>query len=266
MPEFTRDKPLLIDISLPSGSVNVLVEERDSVNVVVTPLGHSRQDREAAEATAVILDNDKLTIEPPKGGSYLRTSVQLNIEVQAPIDSDIRVAVASATVACKGRYKHVVIKSASGDIEIDEATGNARIQTSNGDARINKVGGKLNVKTASGNVTANDVVGVTTLSSASGNIEIADARTDVRSKSASGGLRIRAAHGGSISARSSSGEIFIGVVPDTGVWIDLDSVSGNISNDLETSESQTEAADLKIQVRTTSSDIAILRVSEKTTA
>ena len=41
MPEFNRSTPLLLKISLPTGSVNILAEDRDTVNVTVTPLGDS---------------------------------------------------------------------------------------------------------------------------------------------------------------------------------------------------------------------------------
>ena len=266
MPEFTRSTPLSINISLPTGSVDVVAEERDNVNVTVTPYGSSRQDREAAEATKVVLNRDELTIEAPKGTGYLRSTVQLKIEVQAPIDSDIQVSVASATIKCRGRYGVAVIKTASGDAEIEDATGNVKVQTASGNVRINNVGGKLTAKTASGDITANDVAGAVNLRSASGDVTIAEAHADVRSKSASGALEIGVAHSGTISANSASGEVTVGVVPNTAVWLDLDSQSGSINSDLDTSGSQPDSVDLTIQARTASGDIEILRAREKTTA
>ncbi len=266
MPEFNRTEPLLVNISLPTGSVDVVAEERDNVNVTVTPYGSSRQDREAAEATKVIFNGDELRIEAPKGTSYLRSSVQLKIEVQAPIDSDVQVSVASATISCKGRYKTVVIKTASGDAEIGDATGNVKVQTASGDVRLGDIGGKFSAKTASGDITAKDVVGAATLRSASGDIAIAEAHSDVRSKSASGALEIGVAHNGTISANSASGEVTVGVVPNAGVWLDLDSRSGSINSDLDTSRSQPESVDLTIQARTASGDIEIIRARERTKA
>ncbi len=266
MPEFARTTPLSIKISLPSGSVDVVAEERDNVNVSVTPLGSSRQDREAAEATSVILNGDELTIEPPKGNSYLRSSVQLKIEVQTPIDSDIRVSVASATVNCTGRYRNAIVNSASGNFEVSDATGDVKIQTASGDGRIADVGGQLRLKTASGDFSAGVVKGSARLRTASGDIDIADTYGDVQSKSASGDLKIGTAHRGVISANSASGEVSVGVIPNTGVWLDLDSKSGNVSSDLDSSGDQSESADLTIQVRTMSGDIDIVRTRENSTA
>ena len=262
MPEFTRKTPLSIKISLPSGSVDVVAEERDTVNVSVTPLGSSRQDREAAEATSVILTGDELKIEPPKGNSYLRSSVKLKIKVQTPLDSDIRISVASATVKCTGRYGAVVVYSASGDMELENTTGDVRIQIASGDASIAEVGGQLRLKTASGKFSAGGVRGSARLRTASGNIDIAEAHADVQSKSASGDLKLGIAHRGVISANSASGKVSVGVVPDTGVRLDLDSKSGSVSSDLDSSGDHSDSADLTIRARTTSGDIEIVRAHE----
>ncbi len=262
MPEFNRSTPLLLKISLPTGSVNILAEDRDTVNVTVTPLGDSREDREAAEATDIHLDGDELTIEAPKGTGYLRRNARLKFEVQAPIDSSLRIGVASASVRCKGRYRTVSITSASGDVEVDDATGDAKIQTASGDVQIDDVGGKLIVKTASGKITAKNVVGTTIIRTVSGDIEIASVQTDLRLKSASGGLKVGSAHSGEIRVKSASGEIAVGVVPDTRVWLDLDSSSGEITSHIDESERQPESVELTIQIRTVSGDIDILRARE----
>ena len=266
MPEFARAKPLSIKISLPSGSVDVVAEERDNVNVSVTPLGSSRQDRDAAEATSVFLNGDELTIEPPKGNSYLRSSVQLKIEVQTPIDSDIRVSVASATVKCTGRYGNATVNSTSGDLEIGDAIGNVRIQTASANTRINDVGSDLRLKSASGDFHVGVVKGSARLRTASGDIEIAEVHADVRSKSSSGNLKIGIAHRGVISANAGSGMVSVGVDPNTGVWLDLDSKSGKVSSDLDSLGDQSRSADLTIQVRTMSGDIDIVRTRENSAA
>lgn len=262
MHEFARTTPLSIKISLPSGSVDVVAEERDTVNVSVIPLGNSRQDRKAAEATSVVLSGDELTIEPPKGNSYLRSSVQLKIEVLTPIDSDIRIGVASATVKCTGRYQNAIVNSTSGNFDVSDATGDVRIQTASADGRIADVGGQLRLKSASGDFSAGVVKGSARLRTASGDIVLAEAHSDVQSKSASGNLKIGVAHRGAITAKSASGKVTVGVVPNTGVWLDLDSKSGSVLSNLDSSGDQSESADLTIQVRTMSGDIDIVRTRE----
>lgn len=265
MPEFFRIKPLLLSISLPAGSIDVLVEERDSVNVDVTPLGSTRQDREAAEGTTVDFGNDELVVAAPEGSTYLRSSSRLKIEVQAPIDSDIRINAASADVTCKGQYGSMNVSSASGNIDLEDATGDAKIQTASGDIKIHDVGGKLNAKSASGDISANVVAGSSTLQTASGEIEIQVAHSDIRAKSASGDLRFGLTRRGVIAANSTSGNVVIGVVPETGVWLELDSKSGHISNKLDSTESQPGSVDLAIKARTTSGDIEIASSRATTT-
>lgn len=259
MHEFARNTPVSIKISLPNGSVDVVAEERDTVNVSVIPFGNSRQDREAAETTSVVLSGDELTIEPPKGNSYLRSSVQLRIEVLTPIDSDIRIGVASATVKCTGRYQNAIVNSTSGNFDISNATGDVRIQTANADGRIADVGGQLRLKSASGDFSAGVVKGSAKLRTASGDIAIAEAQSDVQLKSASGNLKIGVAHSGVITANSSSGKVTVGVVPNTEVWLDLDSKSGRVLSNLDSSGDQSESAILTIRVCTISGDIDIVR-------
>jgi DUF4097 and DUF4098 domain-containing protein YvlB len=262
MPEFPRTTPLLVNISNPIGSVEVVAEERDSVNVTVTPLDSSRQDRESAENTRIDLRSDELVIEAPKGSGYMRQGTRLKIEVQTPTDSDVRIVVASATVKCTGQYRTVNINSASGEVEVENATGNVRLRTSSGDSRINNVGGEFNARTASGELIANDVVGPTVLRTASGHINIASVQTDVRSRSSSGDLRIDSAHTGVITAKSASGKVSVGIVADTRAKLDLDSISGSVMSHIDTPESQPDSVELTVHVRTKSGDIEILRASE----
>jgi DUF4097 and DUF4098 domain-containing protein YvlB len=134
-----------------------------------------------------------------------------------------------------------------------------RIQTANADGRIADVGGQLRLKSASGDFSAGVVKGSAKLRTASGDIAIAEAQSDVQLKSASGNLKIGVAHSGVITANSSSGKVTVGVVPNTEVWLDLDSKSGRVLSNLDSSGDQSKSAGLTIQVRTISGDIDIVR-------
>ncbi len=266
MPEFSTNTPISIVASFASGSINITTEERETVNVVVSPHGDSERSRQAAEAIKVELSGDSLTIEAPENSSWRSREYQLvMIEVQAPSESSALINVASASVKCRGRYSQVHVNSASSAIEIDEVSGDVKIQIASGNTRIVGVGGRLTAKTASGDVTVASVAGRVDTKTASGDIEIGEAGGDVRSKSASGNLRVDAAHGGTISANSASGSVSVGVVPGTGVWLDLKSRSGSISSDLDTTGDPPDTHDLSIQVRTVSGDIDILRTLQKAT-
>jgi DUF4097 and DUF4098 domain-containing protein YvlB len=257
MPEFHRIKPLLVNVSIPSGSVHVFAEERETVDVNVTPLGGSKQDREAAEATLIDLANDELLVEAPKGSSYLRNNVRLKVEIHTPSDSGLKISVASASVRCQGRFQNAAISTASGDVEIDDVAGNAKINSASGDVKINDIGGQLRAKTASGELTVASSGRDATLRTASGDLTIGIAHSDVRSKAASGDLNIATVHQGTIFAESASGDVTVGVVEHASVWLDLNSLSGSINNDLDTSGENPDLQDLSIHAQTKSGDIGI---------
>ncbi|MCH7735415.1 MAG: DUF4097 family beta strand repeat protein, partial [Chloroflexi bacterium] len=118
---------------------------------------------------------------------------------------------------------------------------------------------QLTAQTASGDVTAPRVEGAVTAKTASGDVEIGEAGSDVRANTASGDLRVETASRGTVSSKSASGSVSIGVATGTGVWLDLNTVSGSINNGLDTTATEPESRDLTIQVRTVSGDIDITR-------
>jgi hypothetical protein len=262
MHEFSRSTPVLVNLSLPTGSVDIIAEDSDSISVEVSPVGSSRQDREASENTIVELHGDELRIESPKGTGYMRETVQLQMRVHVPTESSLKIGVASAPVKCIGRFRAVSITSASGDVEVEEASGDVRLRSASGALRIESVSAKFNARTASGNVTANTVVGPSTLRSSSGDMEIASIETDLKSKNASGALKIGSAHTGTIIAQSASGEISVGVKTATALAVNLESVSGRVSNALETSNDGSVPSELTIQARSKSGDIEIVSASD----
>ena len=70
MPEFPANTPISMLASFTSGSINITTEDRETVNVVVSPYGDSERSRLAAEAISVEFDGDSLTIEAPENTSW----------------------------------------------------------------------------------------------------------------------------------------------------------------------------------------------------
>lgn len=262
MHEFSRSTPVLVNLSVPTGSVDIVAEDRELITVEVSPVGSSRQDREAAENTIVELKGDELRIESPKGTGYMRETVQLKMRVHVPSESSLKIGVASSPVKCNGLFRAVSITSASGDVEVGDASGDVRLRSASGALRIDSAGAKFNARTASGDITANRVVGPSTLRSSSGDVEITSIDTDLKSRNASGSLTIGTAHTGAITAQSSSGEISIGVKASSIAKVELESTSGIVSNNLVASAGDDNSTELTIKVRTTSGNIEILSTQE----
>lgn len=248
---------------MPAGRVTVTAEERGSAAVAVTSLGDDERNRSAAESTEVSMDGDTLIIKSRQRPVWWSWRINhVNVDVRVPADSSARIKVASADVTCRGRFSRLVVNSASGDVSIDDVTGDANAIIASGDVNIGNVGGQLNAISASGDITAGKVDGDISIKTASGDIKIDAAGSDIKARSASGNLEVGAISRGNASARSISGRVSFGVTPGTGVWMDLNSLSGHIDSSLEAVEEQPERRDLTIQVYTVSGDVQISRAIE----
>ncbi|MBO03911.1 MAG: hypothetical protein CL731_02710 [Chloroflexi bacterium] len=257
MYEFSRRTPLLLNVTCPSGSVEVFAEERENVEAEVTPMDSSRQDREAADNTSVLLIGDELTIEPPRGSSYLRSSVRLKIKVRIPIDSSAKIDVASAWLKCLGRYRDLNVTTASGEVEAGDVTGSARIRTSSGDTRIGDISGKVTARSSSADISVRTVSGSSTVITSSGKVTIASLGNDLKYKSGSGNLEIGSVSSGVLTGQSSSGDITVGVDRDRSVWLDAKSRTGQIRTDFESSAESQRNAEVVLRLRTASGSIRV---------
>jgi DUF4097 and DUF4098 domain-containing protein YvlB len=259
MAEYPCSGPIFIKASVAEGSLKITTEDRDSVAVDVT----SRHNDTAVEATEVSFNGDTLEIASPQNsGGLFRRDDGIDVIVKAPLDSSARIGVASASVECLGRYEELDVKTASGNVEIQDVTGDVTISSASGRASLGSVGGQLKVRTASGRLEVSDVGGAINAKTASGRMEIGNAGGDVKVKSASGRLEIDSVHRCTVSVKTVSGRVSVGVAPGTGVWLDLDSKSGNIKTGLDTSESPPDHHDLTLEIRTTSGSIDIHRAQQ----
>jgi hypothetical protein len=262
MPEFPTPRPVTAVVKLPVGALAITAEERDTAVVDVEPYDDRPASREAAERTTVDLHGDTLTVSAPDGGWLGRHPASLLVTIHVPLDSRLRLRTASASTACRGRYSSVDVSGAAGHVYLEHVTGDARVKVDSGDVTAGRIDGEFQVSGAAGDVNAQHVGGPVDASVASGSIDIGSADAGVKAKTASGRVRIGAARRGTVKVRTASGDVAVGVRSGTGVWLDLDTISGRTTNDLDmTGGGGGEAGhDLSVEVRTASGDIAISRV------
>ncbi|MBF9135101.1 DUF4097 family beta strand repeat protein [Plantactinospora sp. S1510] len=266
MYEFPRTAPVTVVVELPAGDLEILAEDRESAVVDVQPHDASGPSREQAEQTRVELTGDTLSVIAPHrslGGMFRFRSGGVRVRVRVPLDSTARTRTASADTRCRGRHADLTIESASGDVEIDHATGNATVQTASGDVRVTRVDGRLEVKGASGGLTARQVGGPVKARLASGHVEIADAGDGVEVKTASGDVLLGLTRQGRVRIGTASGDVGVGVRPGTGVWLDLNTISGRTRNglDMAGSGATPNGHQLNLEVRTVSGDIDVHRAA-----
>ncbi|MFC6017310.1 DUF4097 domain-containing protein [Plantactinospora solaniradicis] len=266
MPEFPCTAPVTVVAELHAGDLEILAEERASAVVDVQPYDASGPSREQAAQTRVEFTGDTLSVITPNqslGGMFRFRSGGVRVRVRVPLDSTARIRTASADIRCRGRHAGLAIESASGDVEVDHVTGNATVQTTSGDVRVTRVDGRLEVKGASGGLTARQVGGPVKARFASGDVEIADAGDGVEVKTASGDVLLGVTRQGRVRIGTASGDVGIGVRPGTGVWLDLNTVSGSTRNGLDMAGGGAAANghQLNLEVRTVSGDIDVHRAA-----
>jgi DUF4097 and DUF4098 domain-containing protein YvlB len=262
MPEFPTTDPITVDVRITAGSVDLFAEPRESALVEVEPYDGGDPAQEAAARTRVDLAGDTLVIAAPDpNGWLLRRSPRLRVTVRVPTGSTGRLRVVTADVTCHGEWAQVKLGSAAGDIYLEQITGDLTVNTASGDVRAVQVGGRLTVKTASGDVSAQRVAGPVDVKTASGDVQVDDAGADANLTTASGNATIGVARHGTVRTTTVAGDVSVGVARGTGVWLDLNTLSGKTRSDLTVADGGTgpPSHDLTILVRTVSGDIEVHR-------
>jgi len=263
MYEFDRSTPVTVALRAQGGRVEVIAEERATVEVRVDALDDNDTAREAARRTRVVLEEDTLLVQVP-GSEYWhwRRSPKLAISIKVPAGSALAGKSAAADVRATGVYSVLQLNVASADVEIDEVTGDALLDAASGDLSIARVGGGLRIKSASGALRVGDVTGDVNVETASGDVVLRSAGGSLQARTASGDVEIGLLRQGKAQIGTASGDVRVGVAAGTGVWLDLDTAGGRSTFDLirQGEEPPAESpANLELRVRTASGDIHVHR-------
>jgi hypothetical protein len=255
-----------IDIAIDgwaSGSIVLAGEPTDTVVVEVVP-SHRSRAADLVDQVEVEFEDGQLAIRGPRAiPSWRRTGLDLTIK--APAGSSCAAKTASADLSCVGRLSGLSISTASGDLSASTVTGDVAAKSASGDLLLDQVGGDLTVQTASGDVRANQVDGTVRINSASGDVTIGYCADSVTTKTASGDVQLGGVVSGAIELNSASGDVQVAVVPGTGVYLDLSSLSGSVRSDLDEVDSADAAAPggpaVEIRARTLSGNIHVTRAN-----
>jgi DUF4097 and DUF4098 domain-containing protein YvlB len=263
MYEFDRATPVTVVLRAQGGHVEIIAEERSTIEVEVTPRSDNETTRDAAVRTKVVLEDDTLLIQAP-GSEYWhwRRSPKLAITVRVPAGSALAGKSAAAKVRATGVFSVVQLNVASATVEVDEVTGDALLDAASGSISIARVGGALRIKSSSGTLRVGDVNGDVMADTASGSIYLHSAGGSLKAKSASGDIEVGLLSQGRAQISTASGDVRVGIANGTGVWLDLDTASGRSTSDL-TSHGDVPPTDkptsLELRVRTASGDIHVHR-------
>jgi DUF4097 and DUF4098 domain-containing protein YvlB len=265
---FDTPERVMLDLRLPEGSIELETVDGAATAIELDARGHEDEIRELLEGARVeareIPGGHEVIVDVEDRrrigfGFWRRVDVRLS--VRAPHGAEARIDSASADARARGRLGALEATTASGDIEVDEVTGDAAIKSASANVEVRSVGGAAVVTTASGDVELGRVDGHAVVKTASGDVTIRDAGATVTVTTASGDQRIEAVGEGAVTLQSASGDIEVGIRKGSNLWVDARAMSGETSSELELSDAPPEDDAPLVELRATSmsGDIRVVR-------
>jgi DUF4097 and DUF4098 domain-containing protein YvlB len=262
---FDTPEAVSLVVHVPAGRVELTATDTVETVVEVTPLVDDPASLRAVDECAVEMHVDKgrsvvrINVRS-KGLPFLSSEPHVHVLVQAPEHSDLDATVNSAEVSARGSFGAARLKSASGDLKIENVAG-LDVKTASGDARILAIAGTAKLQSASGGVDIGHVQGAAKILTASGDVNVGRAGSGLKIQSASGDVRIGAVASGQISLQSASGDMRIGVARGSTLWVDAKSLSGDTTSELDVGEAppDIEGPHVDLQATSMSGDIHVTR-------
>jgi DUF4097 and DUF4098 domain-containing protein YvlB len=263
--EFETPGGLLAEVRIPSGVILVRTEATTTTRLEI----HGERDP----------DELQIACEERGGGGHLLTvelrkrdkvfgwrGNNLRVELTVPAGTELTCETGSADLEATGSLGSLAFRSGSGDCGFDQIEMDAVVKTASGDLSGESVGGSLTFATASGNARVRDVAGDVAGNSVSGDVSLGSLGGSVRVHGVSGGIDIASMGSGDASLRSVSGDIDVGVPRGTSVYLDVSSMSGDTTNELDMTASVADEgfAYLELRAATVSGDIRIRRAAVRT--
>jgi DUF4097 and DUF4098 domain-containing protein YvlB len=262
MPTFDTPSPIQIRIDVSGGSLRVRAGDRADTVVTVRPTNERKAaDVQAADQTRVEYAGGRLVVTSPRRPRllFMGTMPSVDVELLAPVGSDLHAALTAADVDCEGRLGVVRIDNRYGDIRIDRAA-TLHARTSAGDITVVEVDEDGELATAYGQIRVRDASGALRLDSACGDITVERALGTVAATTKYGQVSVHQAGGGSLDLATSYGKVEAGIREGTPAWLDLEAASGKVRNLLTPSDAPTASEEpLRVRARTSYGDIVVRR-------
>jgi DUF4097 and DUF4098 domain-containing protein YvlB len=278
MHTFTTPNPVRLRVELWHGKLTVEAVETDTTTVHLRPVDDSAGAQDLIDNAKVEQRGDEIVVLLPRAKSGLfRSRAEVDARIQVPLDSSAKLETGSADIETAGRLGNVNASSGSGDVSVELAA-EAQVRTGSGDISVDDVSGSCDIKGGSADVRVGTVGGSADIMAGSGDVEIDRVERTLRIKTGSGDVVVqgpgesvdamagsgdvllsRVAHG-RVKVKTGSGDIVIGVARGTAAYLDIMTVTGDVTSDLDASDTPT-GADLtaEINVQSGSGDVVLQR-------
>lgn len=241
--------PADLEVSVPAGSV--ALEEGPPGSVAVTV------DTSRPELWRVSQTGDAITVGLERTG--IGRGGRARVRIVTPAGSSLRLSTASADVRIRTALDRVVVNTASGDVQMGDAT-DVAIKTASGDIDAGMVAGDLTARSASGDVRVGDIGGSVRATTASGDVFVESARGSFSATSASGDISVRHFLGEDLDAATMSGDVEIGLPSGTGVKLTATTLSGNVHLPPGRKAASSPDRQISVRLKSVSGDLRVRRV------
>jgi len=279
MPVFDTPKPISVTLDLPAAEARITASDRTDT-VVETRATNSSDSvaAEVADGARVTFTDGTLTVSVPphrrRGLRDMFRSGTVEVTIDLPTGSNLRGTVAGE-LRGTGRLGDVRLRSNWGDIRLDEAAsvhvttssgeidvtraeGPTELTSQHGEIRVGTVEGTATIRNANGETSVGEVTGDLRLIGVNGEIDVTRALGNVDARTAHGGVRIGEVVRGTVSLTSAYGELDIGIRDGSAAWLDLESGSGEVHNQLDAADGPGASDEtVEVRVRTSGGDIHI---------
>ena len=258
---------LTLDVRLPSGTIDVETTDTAETELELVPLNDAA--REAADTIRIELrdrhDDHQLLVESPerKGFGLFGRSPEFRLVVRCPHGTNLEVRSRSVDVYGRGRFGSADVKTASGDTMLDRIEGRANLAGASGDVEIRAAAGPIDVNSASGDVLVERAEAAVRVNVISGDVTVREALAAVSVNSVSGDQQVELGGGGSVSLQSVSGDVDVSVRRGINVWMDVRTISGDTTSELELGDEPPgdDAPMLELRLKSVSGDVTIRRAA-----
>lgn len=155
-------------------------------------------------------DRDRVEVIDKSGDDRIDLGVRYNCRnCQASVRFEVEVP--------RGvRLRFDDISTASGNVRIEDVTGDVEAETASGDVRVSNVTGKIEASSASGNVEVENVAGEVSAKTASGDVDVL-----IKELTGTSDLKFSTA----------SGDVKVAVPANTNADVEMQTMSGSVKNE-----------------------------------
>ncbi|MGY1669705.1 DUF4097 family beta strand repeat-containing protein [Geodermatophilus sp. SYSU D00710] len=262
MPTFDTPDPITARIDVAAGSVRVRATDEPVTVVDVRPHDdRSSADVQAAEQATVTCADGHLLVRTTGRPRllFLGSGGEVDVDVALPEGSSVEVRTTAGGISCSGRLGRAALESRHGDLRLDSAAG-LRARTSSGGITVGAVSGDAVAQTDYGDVRIGRTDGDTRLRTNCGDVTVDHTAGSLLGSTSYGKVRVGEAVRGSLVLETAYGEVEAGIAAGTAAWLDLQSASGSIRNELTAADGPEDATGtVQLKARTAYGDILVRR-------